>query len=348
DSNYKTKQEQKENKLIWLLKKCVASFHYLKKLKSTHILEYPLNNCSSIHETIKDLSGFKLKNILQNNTNRKTVYLCGSFESKEGDAVVILEKTPFAEENLNTDSDYFTEKSYLEKVFQNDIYGDYKYFPTNELNTVKTTIIHPATEKHIIKFSGQRCYIVDETPEIYNDIVLPHLSQEQFNLQWVYNILEHKSEADRIVFEDTDPNNGFVMVPDLKWGGEIDTLYLLAVVNRRNIKSLRDLTDEHLPLLKNIKEKGIEAIKSKYGLDGTQLRIYLHYQPSFYHLHIHFCSLRHEAPGILAEKAHLLSNVISNIEILPDYYKKSTIPFAIRENEKLFLALEKKGIVKKV
>lgn len=82
-------------------------------------------------------------------------------------------------------------------------------------------------------------------------------------------------------------------------------------------------------------------------MEASQLRIYLHYQPSFYHLHIHFCYLRHEAPGILAEKAHLLSNVISNIEIAPDYYKKVTLPFTVRENDNLFTELVKAGIVKK-
>ncbi|KAJ8947587.1 hypothetical protein NQ318_010099 [Aromia moschata] len=245
-------------------------------------LDDSLNNSKSIHDNIQDLSGFKLKSILQNNTNRKTVCLAGTFDTKEGDAVVILEKTAFADENLNNESDYFCKKSCLEQTFQNDIYGNYKYFPTSELNI-------------------QKCYIVDETPEIYKDIVLPHLMNEQFDLQWVYNILEHKSETERIVFEDKDPDNGFVM----------------------------------------------NAIKEKYGLDGSQLRIYLHYHPSFYHLHVHFCYLRHEAPGILAEKAHLLTNVISNIELAPDYYEKSTIPFVVRENDNLFKKLEEKGHLKK-
>lgn len=38
-----------------------------------------------------------------------------------------------------------------------------------------------------------------------------------FLLQWVYNILEKKAEADRIVFEDPDPQVGFVLLPDFKW-----------------------------------------------------------------------------------------------------------------------------------
>lgn len=37
---------------------------------------------------------------------------------------------------------------------------------------------------------------------------------------------------------------------------QTDDLYLIAIVNKRNIKSLRDLTSEHLPLLQNIFQKG--------------------------------------------------------------------------------------------
>ena len=41
----------------------------------------------------------------------------------------------------------------------------------------------------------------------------------------------------------------------------MEDLYLLALIHRRNIKSIRDLRAEHLPLLKNIWEKGCKAIK---------------------------------------------------------------------------------------
>lgn len=79
--------------------------------------------------------------------------------------------------------------------------------------------------------------------------------------QWVYNVLEHKSEAERIVFEDTDKDLGFILLPDLKWDGEtVENLYLQAVVHRRDIKSIRDLTAEHLPLLDNIQTKGTVSV----------------------------------------------------------------------------------------
>lgn len=122
-------------------------------------------------------------------------------------------------------------------------------------------------------------------------------------LQWVYNILDHKKETDRIIFEDTCKALGFILLPDLKWDGKtVETFYAIAIVHRLHLKSLRALTAEHLPLLRNIQRKGVEAIRNKYGLDETQLRIYLHYQPSFYHLHVHFTYVKHEAPGIHCER----------------------------------------------
>jgi len=82
-----------------------------------------------------------------------------------------------------------------------------------------------------------------------------------FIVKWVYNILEHKKEAERIVFEDSDPQTGFILLPDLKWDGEtLENLYLVAIVFQRDIKSIRDLTQHHLPLLENIWVKGSVSV----------------------------------------------------------------------------------------
>lgn len=48
---------------------------------------------------------------------------------------------------------------------------------------LKAVIIYPATEQHIKKFEDQEIYVVKETPEIYNDVVLPHILKEQLSLQ---------------------------------------------------------------------------------------------------------------------------------------------------------------------
>ena len=48
---------------------------------------------------------------------------------------------------------------------------------------VKVTIIHPATEKHIHKFTAKESIIVNETPQLYKDVLLEHLKESAFNVQ---------------------------------------------------------------------------------------------------------------------------------------------------------------------
>lgn len=112
------------------------------------------------------------------------------------------------------------------------------------------------------------------------------------------------------------------------------------MIRPRGIKSLRDLTAAHLPLLRNIKEAGIRAIQERYGIGSDHLRIYLHYQPTFYHLHVHFTYLKHDPPGIHCEKSHLLTTVIENLELVPDYYQKVTLSCVLVETDKLYAKLK--------
>ncbi|XP_059617295.1 m7GpppX diphosphatase [Phlebotomus argentipes] len=286
-----------------------------------------------------DFSQFQLDRILNSNSGSKTVSLLGRFKnlSQEKRAIVILEKKAFTEADLTSKTGFFSDSTTLRKEFVNDIYGNFECFPRPDINSVKTTVIYPATEKHIEKYSKQEIHIVQETPELYRELTLKHLEKEQFSLEWLYNILEHKKEKDRIVFEDACEETGFILLPDLKWDNKTaETLYCLALVRKRGIKSLRDLNASHLPLLRNILTKGVAAIEEKYGVARSQLRIYLHYQPSFYHLHVHFTYLKHDAPGIFCEKSHLLDSVISNIELMPDYYQRATLSFVVRQNDRLW------------
>lgn len=210
-------------------------------------------------------------------------------------------------------------------------------------------MIYPATEKHIEKYSICQKYLIAETPDLYETVTLPYITSSQFSLDWVYNIIEHKQETERIVFEDTDPETGFILLPDLKWDGRnVENLYLLGIVRKRDIKSLRDLNASHLPLLRNLRESAKQAIQKQYGLNPFQLRMYFHYQPSFYHLHVHINPIRNDAPGIWCEKSHMLDTVINNLELLPDYYQRATIPFVLYEGNKLLDLYDETLSVRKV
>lgn len=121
----------------------------------------------------------------------------------------------------------------------------------------------------------------------------------------------------------------------------------MVIPHKHDIKSLRDLNSSHLPLLRNIRNRAAEAIEKRYGLNSTQLRMYFHYQPSFYHLHVHINPVRNDAAGIWCEKSHMLDTVINNLELLPDYYEKATLPFVLYEGNKLLDLYESKITIRK-
>jgi len=105
-------------------------------------------------------------------------------------------------------------------------------------------------------------------------------------------------------------------------------------VKERGIRTLRDLTGAHIPLLKSILDQGKAAIAETYGVEGNQLRIFVHYIPQFYHLHVHFTRLWNDA-GVQVERAHLLEDIIQNLESDDDYYAKRTISYKLPVNDRL-------------
>lgn len=288
-------------------------------------------------------SGFRVKKVLRESARDKIIFLHGKVNEASGDedgedAVVILEKTPFQVDQV---AQLLKGSPELQLQFSNDIYSTYHLFPPRQLSDVKTTVVYPATEKHLQKYLRQDLHLVRETGSDYRNVTLPHLESQSLSIQWVYNILDKKAEADRIVFENPDPSNGFVLIPDLKWNQQqLDDLYLIAICHRRGIKSLRDLTPEHLPLLRNILQEGQEAILRRYQVAADRLRVYLHYLPSYYHLHVHFTALGFEAPGAGVERAHLLAEVIDNLEQDPEYYQRRTLTFALRADDPLLVLLQ--------
>lgn len=47
----------------------------------------------------------------------------------------------------------------------------------------KMDIIYPATDKHILKFTSQPMYLVQETEEMYQTITLPYILDNCFSLK---------------------------------------------------------------------------------------------------------------------------------------------------------------------
>ena len=153
-------------------------------------------------------------------TGTKSVNLLGQIESQ--DAIIVAEKTAFntSLEVLQNFQDS-SNLSALTLLGGNDIYY---WFLASHPNPdiahrpdIKFTLIYPATEAHIQKYSQQNLRMVTETPQIYQEFVKPYVESKRSKgqLNWVYNILSHDSEADITLFEDKDEYEGFVLNPDL-------------------------------------------------------------------------------------------------------------------------------------
>jgi m7GpppX diphosphatase len=47
---------------------------------------------------------------------------------------------------------------------------------------------------------------------------------------------------------------------------DLENLYLIGLAKRRDIKSIRDLTDEHLPILKSFRDNGYRLAEERFGM----------------------------------------------------------------------------------
>lgn len=111
-------------------------------------------------------------------------------------------------------------------------------------------------------------------------------------------------------------------------------MYLQVLVQKKGIKSVRDLNESHLPLLENIRDKVSITLKEKYNLERNEFTMYFHYQPTYYHLHVHVTLLSQTRTSGLITSL-LLDEVIANIKLMPNYYQLATLSFIGKELDDL-------------
>jgi len=290
------------------------------------------------------------------------VNLLGTCKQEDGSsvpAVLLLEKTAYSKAFVDAlgaqSEDTFTR---LEQIGQNDVYNWMFGWPrdgiTDDAHT-KMTLICPADDAAVAKYSAQERTMIIETPDIYERVTRPWIDAiPESKKHWVYNILDGKSERESVLYRDDDPKSGFIILPDLKWDRKtLSSLYLVAIVRDGSLTNLRDLRREHIPLLRKIQEAGARVAHETFGMpapsaDGTSspLRCFLHYMPTFFHLHVHLLSANFIShPGSIVGQAHLLEDVASLLELGVDF-RQRTIGYSLAEGHKLLAALREAGVVR--
>ncbi|KAL0575914.1 hypothetical protein V5O48_006060 [Marasmius crinis-equi] len=201
---------------------------------------------------------------------------------------------------------------------------------------VKINIICPATDVHIRKYSKQMSILVQETPGLYRQIVEPYISAfPAARTQWVTEILEGRAEQDKVLFSSPE----FVILPDMKWDlHTVGSLYLVAIIHDPKLRSLRDLRGEHVELLKSIRDEAYKVAGDKWAIGKGGLRLFIHYQPSYYRFHVHIVNSNYQdsGAGMMAGQAHLLEDVMSLLELSSSIFESLTLTYGLGEQHGLY------------
>ncbi|KAH7130498.1 HIT-like domain-containing protein [Dendryphion nanum] len=263
---------------------------------------------------------FRLTRLLKQDQASRRISLLGTISSQP--TILLIERAALP----NTTADLTTLTTSLTNIKNlgaNDIYAWFlaNTTPTPSLPDLKLNLIHPCTPSHIKKYEAQRLRVVTETPEIYRDYVRPLMARKrgQGALDWIYNILDGRTEQEDVIYREDDAQTGFLLLPDLNWDRKtVAGLHLLGIVVRRDVWSVRDLGRDMAGWLKDMREKMVEAtVKLWPEMERDQVKMYVHYQPTYYHFHIHIVHVDLEAGSTQATgKALGLENIISQLETM--------------------------------
>ncbi|KAI0818220.1 HIT-like domain-containing protein [Xylaria sp. FL0064] len=272
---------------------------------------------------------FKFERILNHDEAGRRINLYGQVDSQP--ALLILQRAPIpdAPEYLSA---LPTSLRSLTNLGNNDIYAWFlgsggpilQDDEKDKFADFKIDLICPCTDKHIKKHSRQGVRFVTETPEIYHDKVRPFIeaNRAEGRLNWMYNIIEGRKEQEDVIYRTPlgrDGDEGFLLLPNLHWDRKtIEALHLLGVVERRDLWTLRDLKKKHLPWLRHMRAKLIDAtVKTYPQIEEDQLKLFCHYHPTYYHLHIHVVHVMLEANSTQSVgKAIGMDNIIEQLETM--------------------------------
>ena len=252
---------------------------------------------------LNNIANLKLVKYLEN-----SIIYTGNYHN---DSVIIEIKNKILPINAITDLEN------IALICNNDRF--YKY-NAEKNSKCEILIICPAKDDDFKKYCQKDLIKILETSELYCTNIYPKIIKQDLN--WINNIINGTKESEHIIYNDND----IILIPDLKWNNKvIDDMYYLVIFKNKDLKSIRDLNQSHLPLLDRVKEICTNKIKELHDIDSNKLRLYFHYHPSFWQLHLHINLVAKSWDGTLVDTSHLFTTVINNIKLVNDYYQKIDI-----------------------
>jgi hypothetical protein len=100
----------------------------------------------------------------------------------------------------------------------------------------------------------------------------------------------------------------------------LNELHILGIIRDKRLTSIREIRQSDIGMLIGIKDESILKIKNKYDLGWNKIKIFFHYMPSTYLLHIHFVHIEKCNHKSSVEQCIAFDDVIKNISINENYY----------------------------
>jgi diadenosine tetraphosphate (Ap4A) HIT family hydrolase len=217
-------------------------------------------------------------------------------------------------ENMeNVKSIYYVGKSHF-LYFFNDVIEDIIYNIKQFMETTQKNNQIGGSKKYITKIDTYDNYLEFAKKNIGKDC------------QWIYDIIDKKSGLDRLLYE----NKNFILVTEMNMkSDDLKTFHLLAFPKDKSLKSIRDLTKDDIPLLKEMVSESKKFIKDEYKIDENEVEAHFHYPPGVLLLHIHF-ELTNNETHRRPLREHAVSRVIENLTLDSNYYKKIEIETIVK------------------
>ena len=271
------------------------------------------------------LKGFTLVKTLALLKDSNTVVLLCTF--REENAVVMISNKLWTDE---TAAKLFTEDASVDLRLEVNN-AEYYDFSSCFANDKKVSVQWPAKQYHIDKWKQSQVWFVRETPELYATATLPYIDAiPESKNKWIQNIFDGSKEADRVLFKDEE----MVIVFDTKMDmADLSSVYMQCIFREAGIRSIRDLRAEHLPMLQRARTTILKVSREKLSCKPSELRIYMHYYPTFWwaHIHVQHISFPMMGGSTSIGKAILLEDVMQNLALKSDYYACATLVSIIKE-----------------
>jgi m7GpppX diphosphatase len=232
------------------------------------------------------ITRFKFQKLLNQDQGGRRAVLQGTIGGEP--ALLLAERAAFSNDERYLSS-FSRLVTHVNNLGANDIYHWYmaNSLPDGTLDQptppdLKINLIYPCKDSHIRKYSFQQARVVLETPEIYAKYVQPYMQhyREEGKLNWVFNILEGRKEQENVLYrsKEVESKDDFLLLPDLNWDRTtIGGLHLLALVERRDIWSVRDLKKKDVSWLRHLRSTLTKAVEGLYeGVENDMLKFYVH------------------------------------------------------------------------